>query len=308
MAEFGIVLNYALLYGAILLTAALGGYLCERAGIVNVGIDGMMCFGAVFYGIFSSQALHFYDMGNWGLIFALLLGSGCTMLTGVMHAYATINLKANHVISGTAINLIGVAFATFVNIPLGNSLCGGESCITTQFTDFGYIGNSVFASSIILFVVALLIAVAIFVVINFTKLGLRYKAIGENPAAVDSLGINVTKYQWVGVVLGSALAGLAGGLFLFSINRFQGNTQGLGYLALAIMIIGGWRTEWITVASIIFALFTSLSLSNTLVNAGFPKEVAFSLPYVLTFIVLIFFGRWVKAPEHDGIPYDKSNK
>lgn len=129
------------------------------------------------------------------MIFALLLAMICTMITGVMHAYATINLKANHVISGTAINLIGLAFATFVNTPLGASLCNGASCLTTTFTDFAYVGNSVYGSSIIIFAIALIIALVIFIIVNHTKLGLRYRAVGENPYAVDALGISVAKYQ-----------------------------------------------------------------------------------------------------------------
>ncbi len=306
MGEFGIIINYAMIYGAILLIGAIGGYLCERAGIVNVGIDGMMCFGAVFFGIFSSAALKFDTIGLWGFLFALILTMIATSITGVMHAYATINLKANHIISGTAINLIGIAFGTFVNAPLGSALCGGSTNITTTFSDFWYIGNSIYGSSLLIFLCAILIAVIIFAIVNFTKLGLRYKAVGENPSAVDSLGISVTKYQWVAVVFGSAFAGLAGAIFLFNINKFQGNTQGLGYLALAIMIVGAWRVEWITVASVIFALFTSLSMSNVLSNAGFPKEIVYSIPYILTIIVLVFFGKWVRAPEHDGIPYDKN--
>lgn len=307
MGTIGIILNYMLLYGAILLIGALSGYISERVGIVNIGIDGMMCFGAVFFGIFSSNAIFGSStFGTAGIILALIATMICTCVTGVMHAYSTINLKANHIISGTAINLIGVAFATFANGPIGVALYDGSSKISTNFNDFLYIGDSIYGSSIIMFALALIIALIIFVVINYTKTGLRCKAVGENPYAIDALGISVTKYQWVCVILSSALAGLAGAIFMFNVKQFEGNTQGLGYLALAIMIIGAWRVEWITVASIVFALFTAWSLTPVLTNIGFPKEVSLSLPYIVTIIVLVFFSKWVRAPEHDGIPFEKN--
>lgn len=307
MGSVGIILNYALLYGAILLIGALSAYLCERVGIINIGIDGMMCFGAVFYGIFSSPKLGLVNMGDFGIVFAILLTMIATMIVGAMHAYATINLKSNHVISGAAINLIGLAFAAFINAPLGQTLYG-TSRLESGFNDFLFIGNSIYGSSIIMFCLAILVAIVIYVVINKTKVGLRCIAIGENPGSVDSQGINVICYQWVVVLLSAALAGFAGGLFLFNIKIFQGNTQGLGYLALAILIIGAWKAEWIIVASIVFALFTSLSMSNILTNIGFPKELAYSMPYIITTIMLVFFSKWVRPPEHDGIPYDKNDR
>ena len=116
----GIVFNYAFLIGAVLLLGGLSGYLSERAGIVNIGIDGMMCFGAVFFGIFSSPKV--MNLGPGGIVFALILSMICTSITGLMHAFATIKLKANHIISGTAIDLVGVAFAMFLNEPLGKAM------------------------------------------------------------------------------------------------------------------------------------------------------------------------------------------
>ena len=298
----GIVFNYAFAFGAMLLLGALSGYVCERAGIVNIGIDGMMCFGAVFFAIFSSPKV--IDVGSAGIVIALLLTMVCTTITGLMHGFATIKLKANHVISGTAIALIGAAFATFVNQPLGLSLYGTTK-LQSGISDFLYLGDSIYGSAIILFAFAIVVAIAIFCVMNFTKIGLRYKAVGENPAAVDSLGINPIKYQWIAVIFSSMLAGLAGGIFLFNVKQFPGTCQGYGYLALAILIVGAWQVQWIGVASFIFALLTSLSMSSVLTNLGFPREVALALPYMVTVVVLLFFSKWVRAPEHDGIPYNK---
>jgi simple sugar transport system permease protein len=157
----GIILNYALLYGALLLLGAISGYLSERAGIVNIGIDGMMCFGVVFFGIFSSPLIGITNMGPSGIIFALLFTMIATMITGAMHAFVCINLKANHVISGTAINLIGVAFCTFVNSKFGNIFYDGSSKLLSGFDDFLYVGNSLYGSSILIFIAALVLVVII---------------------------------------------------------------------------------------------------------------------------------------------------
>ncbi|MDE6476772.1 MAG: hypothetical protein K2L48_01025 [Mycoplasmoidaceae bacterium] len=117
------------------------------------------------------------------------------MITGLMHAFATIKLKANHIISGTAINLIGVALATFLNAPLGSLLYSGSTRLQSGFNDFLYMGNSIYGSSLILFLLVVAITVILYVVMNYTRVGLRYRAVGENPNAVDSQGISVFKYQ-----------------------------------------------------------------------------------------------------------------
>lgn len=300
----GMIINYALLYGAVLLLGAISGYISERAGIVNIGIDGMMCFGVIFFGIFSSPLIGLTKMGSAGIIFAFLLTMITTMIAGALHAFACIKLKANHVISGTAINLIGVALCTFVNSKLGNVFYGASK-LSTGFDDFLYIGGSVYGSSIIMFVIALVIVGVVWLIVNKTKTGLRYIAVGENPFAVDAQSISVNKYQWVAVLLSSAIAGLAGAIFLFNIKQSQGNVQGLGFLALAIMIVGAWKIEWIAVTSFIFSLLLSLCMSSVLTNVGMTKDLAYALPYIITFLTLIFFAKWVKAPEYDGIPFNR---
>ena len=300
----GMILNYALLYGAVLLLGAISGYLSERAGIVNIGIDGMMCFGVLFFGIFSSPVIGLTKMGSAGIIFAFILTMIMTMISGTLHAFACIKLKANHVISGTAINLIGVALCTFVNSKLG-SIFYGTSKLLTGFDDFLYIGGSVYGSSVLMFILALAIVAVIWIVVNKTRTGLRYIAVGENPFAVDAQSISVNKYQWVAVLLSSAIAGLAGAIFLFNVKQSQGNVQGLGFLALAIMIVGAWKIEWIALTSFIFSLLISLCMSSVLTNVGIAKDLAYALPYIITFLTLIFFAKWVRAPEYDGIPFNR---
>jgi simple sugar transport system permease protein len=190
----GMIVNYTFLFTAILLCGALSGFLSERVGIVNIGIDGMMCFGALFFGILSSPVLGMSNFGPGMLIIPLILTMLFTGLAGLMHGFATIKLKANHIISGTAVNLIGLALATFLNYPLGQLLYG-KANLASGFTDFLFVGNSIYGSSIILFIGVLLIATILFIIMMFTKTGLRYRAVGENPNAVDAQFINVNKYQ-----------------------------------------------------------------------------------------------------------------
>lgn len=307
MGDLGTLFDLSFLFTAILLAGAISGYLSERAGIVNLGIDGMMCVGALFFGIFSST-------GFWGgvppfptIIVALLLTMICTMIMGAMHAFVCIHLKADHTIAGTAINLVGLALATFLNPTLAKVLYPGQSysSLMCQYNSCLPIAPSLFGSSLIIFLVIVVIAVAIFIVVNKTKVGLRFRAVGENPNAVDAQGISVVKYQWIAVLLSSAMAGLAGGLFLFKVTVFSGDVQSMGYLSLAILITGGWRIPKMAVFAVVFALFNAAAGTTTLTQLGIPQLVVFAVPYIITLIILLFSGRKNLAPAHSGIPFEK---
>lgn len=310
MGDLGTLLDLTLLFTAILLSGAISGYLSERAGVVNLGIDGMMCMGALFFGIFSSTAF-------WGgqppfitIIIALLLTMICTMIMGAMHAFVCINLKADHTIAGTAINLVGLALASFLNQPLARVLYPGQSFskIMCQYSSCLPIGSSLYGSSVIIFGIIVVIAIAIWIVVNKTKVGLRYKAVGENPNAVDTQGISVFKYQWIAVLISSAMAGLAGGLFLFRVTAFNGDVQSMGYLSLAILITGGWKIPQMTIFALVFAIFTAASNTTTLTQIGIPQLVVFAVPYIITLIVLLFTSRRILAPAHSGIPFEKGKR
>jgi len=308
MGDIGALLDMTLLFTAILLAGAMSGYLSERAGVVNLGIDGMMCMGALFFGIFSST-------GFWGgiphfatIIVAFLLTMICTMIMGALHAFVCINLKADHTIAGTAINLVGLALATFLNQPLARLIYPDDRAATRimcKYTSTLHIGSSLYGSSILIFLAVVIIAVVIFVVVNKTKVGLRYKAVGENPNAVDAQGISVFKYQWIAVLLSSAMAGLAGAIFLFRTVNFNGDVQSMGYLSLAILITGGWKIPKMGVYAITFALFNAAANTTTFTQIGIPQLVVFAIPYIITLIVLLFTSKKIQAPAHSGIPFEK---
>jgi simple sugar transport system permease protein len=165
MGDLGTLFDLTLLFTAILFAGAISGYLSERAGIVNLGIDGMMCIGALFFGIFSSTSVvGFAHLGFGGLFFAFILSMICTSIMGIMHAFACIKLRADHTIVGTAINLVGLAIATFLNSPLANVLYPGKaySKIMCQFQSCFPIGSgSLFGSSIIILFLVIIIAIVI---------------------------------------------------------------------------------------------------------------------------------------------------
>lgn len=308
MGDLGLLFDLTLMFASILFVASMSGYMSEKAGVVNIGIDGMMCMGALFFGIFSSNLIGLDSLSVGGLLIALVLTMICTMSMGALHAFACINLKANHIISGTAINLLGLALATFLNSPLANSLFEGAVNLRTNFQPFLSIGGGLFGSSIIIFGLILVLCGGIWLVMSKTKVGLRYQAVGENPNAVDAQGINVIKYQWVAVLLSSALAGLAGGLFLFNIGTFAGNVQSMGYLGLAILIAGAWRIPWMFVFSLVFAIFTACVNTTTLTQLNVPQEFTYAIPYIVTLLILVVSSKKVMPPAHSGIPFEKSKR
>ena len=309
MGDLGTLFDLTLLFTAILFAGSISGYLSEKAGIVNLGIDGMMCIGALFFGIFSSTSkAGFSHLGFGGLFIAIFLSMVCTSIMGVMHAFACIKLRADHTIVGTAINLVGLAIATFLNSPLAKVLYPGQaySKIMCQFQSKFPIGfGSLFGSSLIILLIVITIAVIIWFVVNKTKTGLRFKAVGENPNAVDTQGISVYKYQWIAVILSSMVAGLAGSLFLFRTNVFNGDVQSMGYLSLGILIIGGWRIVDMGVFALIFAIFTAAANTTTFTQFGIPQLVVFAIPYIITLFILLFTSKKILAPAHSGIPFEK---
>lgn len=307
MGDLGTLLDLTFVFAAVLLIGSMSGYLSEKVGVINIGIDGMMCIGALMFGIYSAPLLKISSLGWWSIFIPLILSMLTTMIMGALHGFACITLKANHIVSGTAINLLGLALATFLNQPIANLLSDGTA--TKLVSGYGQIlpvAASLYGSSIIIFIAAILIAVILYVVMHQTKVGLRFRAVGENPNAVDSQGINVYKYQWAGVMLSSAFAGLAGALFLFKINTFAGNDQSLGYLALAILIAGAWKLPWMVVFTIVFALFTACANTSTLTALNVPQEVTFAIPYIVTIVILCFSSKNVSPPANSGIPFEKS--
>lgn len=306
--NFGKVFNLTLLLAAVLIMASLSGYFSERVGIANISIDGQMIFSALTFCIFSE--LSYSKLSDYGFIIPMLLAMIFTLIASSLFAFLTINLKTDQIVAGTAINMTFLGLATFLTGPLGQLLSNGlHTKLQSGFLPFGEILNSqVYASTLIIFIIVLAILCGLFMMMKFTPFGLRLRAIGNNPNAVDAQGINVIKYQWFSLSISGLLAGLAGAIYIYSIGgSFIGNVNGFGFLALAILIAGSWKIPFLTLMAIFFAFLTEL-FNDLTITANMDQDIAKVIPYGITLVAMILFSKYNVAPKNIGIPFDKSKR
>ncbi|MFD2729316.1 ABC transporter permease [Enterococcus camelliae] len=303
-----------LIYAAPLILTALGGVFSERSGIVNVGLEGIMVMGAfsaiVFNLEFASQ------FGAWTPWLATLFGGFVGMLFSVLHAVATINFRADHIISGTVLNLMAPSLAIFLVKVIYNK---GQTDDITQI--FGYytfpvlsnipiIGRIFFTKTMLPAYVAILISVLAWFIIFKTKFGLRLRSVGEHPQAADTLGINVYGMRYAGVLISGFLGGMGGALFAQSISgRFAVTTiSGQGFISMAAMIFGKWNPLGAMGAAVFFGFAQNLSIAGR--NIPFVKSIPNVYlqitPYVLTILVLVLFLGKASGPKANGKNYIKS--
>lgn len=300
-----------------LLIVALGGMFSERSGIVNIALEGIMVMGAfisisfisIFQDIMSGQML---------LILAIVVAGFSGAVFSLLHAFASINMKADQTISGTALNMFAPAFAIFVA-----RMVQGVQQIQFSDTfhiakvpflgDIPLIGPILFQNCYITTYIGIAIAIISEVVINHTKFGLRLRACGEFPQAADSVGINVYKIRYAGVIISGVLAGIGGLVFVVPTStNFNATVAGYGFLALAVLIFGQWRTKKIFVAAFFFGIMKTFASAYSgisfLKNLPISNEVYKMIPYIATLIVLAFFSKSSQAPRAEGIPYDKGSR
>ncbi len=304
MNTITLLLGVTLLYSTPMVFGALGGVLSERSGVVNIGIEGMMTFGA-----FAGAAAGYYSGNPWiGVLCAALAGG----ILALLHAVAAITCQADQTISGVAINLLGPALAVFfcrlafdgatMSYPVANKLpkifgSGAEGIWANLNVD-------------IMVIVALLFAVAMWFVLYRTKWGMRILAVGENPAAADTLGINVYKTRYVCVILSGILAGIGGATVTLGIvaQFTQTSIAGQGFIALAAVIFGKWKPIGAYRACLIFGFSQALTVVLGGGAVAVPTEILAMLPYVLTIVILILFIGKSVAPKADGVPYVKGRR
>ncbi len=300
-----------------LLIVALGGMFSERSGIVNIALEGIMVVGA-FAGIAFINVFQ-KTMSGQGLLLLSLLVAGITGgVFSVFHAFASIRLRADQTISGTALNMFAPAFAIFTA-----RMVQGVQQI--QFTDTFYINKVPFLGDIpfvgpILFrncyittYVGLFIALLSWIVINHTRFGLRLRSCGEHPQAADSVGINVYRIRYSGVIISGILAGIGGLTFVIPTStNFNATVAGYGFLALAVLIFGQWRTNKIFFAAFFFGIMKTFASAYSgipiLKSLPISNEVYKMIPYIATLIVLTFSSKNSQAPRAEGIPYDKGSR
>lgn len=298
-----IAISITLMYSAPLALAAIGGVISERSGIVNIGLEGMMSIGAL-----TGAAVGYFTHNPWiGLLCAGLSGA----LLALLHAIASITFRADQTVSGLAINLIGPGVAMF----LSRYFFGGAT--TTQpvphklpkIIDKQYLQGTPFSNLSIDATVILALAVVFIAwfVLYQTKWGLRIRAMGEHPAAVDTLGVSVYKSRYTCVIMSGFLAGIGGGtVTLAIISQFTPTAiSGQGFIALAAVIFGKWRPFSTYFACLLFGFSQALVIMLGGGNVQVPSTILAMIPYVLTIVMIIIFVGRSSAPKASGVPYEK---
>ena len=310
-----LLLQYTLIFASVLILVALGGCFSEHSGVINLGLEGIMVLGALGGALVMK---YMPAVSPFVMILGTVLGS---VLLGVLYsallAVACINFKADQTIVGTALNMLGVAAATVIVKAINTAANPDDVSSTIQYASakkafLVNIGGFEFNWFMLIALIALVIA---YVTLYKTKFGLRLMACGEHPQAADSVGINVYKMRWAGVLISGVLGGLGGICYILagvSEWKFENGVAGFGFIALAVMIFGQWKPSRIALAALLFGLFRALSNVyfgfDFLVSLHIPGSVYNMLPYIISLIVLAFTSKKSRAPKAEGIPYDKGSR
>lgn len=309
------IFPYAIAYTIPLLIVALGGLFSERSGVVNIGLEGLMVVGGFSSALTISKLQETHQGEVWviwvGILVAVLTGA----LFSLLHAFASINLHADQVISGIAINMIAGALTIFLarNITgSGNiSINGLTRSDIPLLKDIPILGDLLFKNtySTTWLVIAILI-ISTFVLYK-TRLGLRLRACGEYPQAADAAGINVYRIRYLGVIISGAFSGLGGAIILVTYSgEFTGSVAGLGFLAIAALIFGQWKPLGILAATLFFGVATTIAnVSQVIPSLAHIPPLALKLfPYVVTLIALVIFSKSSQAPKSVGVAYEKGKR
>jgi simple sugar transport system permease protein len=300
-----------------LLIVALGGMFSERSGVINIALEGIMIFGA-FCGILFINVFQKTIPGQPVLLLAVLVSSSAGILVSLLHAYASINMKADQIISGTAINMLAPAVSIYIariintvqQIPFINEFFIEKVPIMGSIPIIGpLLFNKTYLTTYLGFAILLFSAFLLYK----TRFGLRLRACGEHPQAADSAGINVYRMRYAGVMISGALAGLGGLVFVIPTStQFNAEVSGYGFLALAVLIFGQWKPGRILSSALFFGFMKAISSSYSGISfmrsIAIPGYVYKMIPYIATLVVLAFSSRRSQAPRAGGIPYDKGRR
>ena len=337
------LIQQTLIYAIPLMIVALAGVFAERSGIINLALEGIMIFGA-FVGVMFVRVMQqagVYDAakaaGDWitlqgfellAMLVAGLFGAAFSLLL----SFASINLRADQTIGGTALNLLAPALVLFLIRIIVNQntlqMFTGDSAswfmikkTTLGFdrdADLGFFGETFLHKVYLATYVCIILFIILSILLYKTRFGLRLRSCGENPQAADSLGINVKKMRYAGTTISGFLAGMGGFVYALTSSNCtsNGDVAGFGFLALAVMIFGNWKPLNIAGASLLFGLFkciaagySSIDLNGDgvfwLAEIGVSAHLYRMLPYIITMLVLAFTSKRSRAPKAEGVPYDK---
>ena len=308
-----LLIQYTLIFASVLILVALGGCFAEHSGVINIGLEGIMVMGALGGALmmkYLSADTNSFLMIVLVVLASVLAGTAFSLLLAV----AAINFKADQTIVGTTMNMLGTAAATVIVKAINTAESPDNVSSTIQYINekkafLVNIGS--FEFNWFMLLTALLLAGS-YILLYKTRFGLRLMACGEHPQAADSVGINVYKMRYAGVLISGVLGGLGGIVYItagVSEWKFEMGVAGFGFLALAVMIFGQWKPQRIAAAALLFGLFRALSNVYTgfsfLASLNIPSSVYNMLPYVISLIVLAFTSQKSRAPKAEGIPYDK---
>ena len=330
------LVQQTLIYAVPLMIVALAGVFAERSGIINLALEGIMIFGAFIGVLFvrlmqgSAAVVTAQHSGNWaamqGLeLLAMLVAAAMGAVFSLLLSFASINLRADQTIGGTALNLMAPALVLFLELATGDSatwfMIRKSTFGIDKNTDLGFFGETFLVKVYLATYVCIILFVILSIILYKTRFGLRLRACGENPQAADSLGINVYKMRYIGTTISGALAGMGGFVYALTTANCSsnGDVAGFGFLALAVMIFGNWRPLNIAGASLLFGLFKCIAAAYSsidingdgvywLAEIGISSHLYRMLPYIITLLVLAFTSKKSRAPKAEGIPYDKARR
>ena len=341
------LIQQTLIYAVPLMIVALAGVFAERSGIINLALEGIMIFGAFIGVLFvrlmqgSEAVLAAKQAGDWvalqGLeLLTMLVAAAMGAVFSLLLSFASINLRADQTIGGTALNLMAPALVLFLIRIIANQntlqMATGDSASwfmlkkstfgVDKSVDWGFFGETFLNKIYLATYICILLFIILSVILYKTKFGLRLRACGEPPQAADSVGINVYKMRYAGVLLSGALGAIGGMAYIVppvQTWNFEVGVAGAGFLALAVMIFGNWKPLNIAGASLLFGLFKCIAAAYAsidingdgvflLANIGISAHLYRMLPYLITLLVLAFTSKKSRAPKAEGIPYDKGQR
>lgn len=305
----------AMMFASPIIITALGGLFSERSGIVNIALEGIMMIGAFAAATVTVLLENSTPLAPWiGLLVALLAG----MLFSLLHAFASINLKANQTISGTALNILAGGLTVYLcqiifHMQRSKTFSNGIQKFTVPgLSQIPVIGGMFFKNTYPTFYLAMVIVLLTWFVVYKTRFGLRMRSCGENPQAAASMGINVERMRYIGVLASGALGGLAGGIMVLTadIQYTLVSIHGTGFIALASLVFGKWNPFGVLGAGLFFGFSTALSFYAKDISflASTPIEFFYMLPYVLTIVALIIFAGKSVGPKASGEIYDSGKR
>ena len=322
------IISMTILFAVPLLLVAMGGMFSEHSGVINIALEGMMIIGALF-ACFTLQGL---DQSGFGsahpqisMLIAILVAGVTGMIFSLLLGFAAINLKADQTIGGTALNQFAPAFAVVMTWAIqgqGLTTISIPSWVRITRDTFGlapvdgpsFWNNLIFKYFYLTTPVAIVLFIAAYIVMYKTRFGLRLRACGEHPQAADSVGINVYKMRYAGVVISGALGAIGGMAYIVppvQTWNFEVGVAGAGFLAMAVMIFGQWKPFNIFGAAMFFAVFKSLANiadSTFLAQLHWSSNIYNMMPFVASMIILAFTSKNSMAPKAEGIPYDKGSR